>query len=94
MVEIGGRRRDDTTLTARSEPYNRGAIHAKPMAISRIEGFEDGRSETHAKRSEPNAVIASCRNEARSGVCGAKAKGGQLAMTASRRGSKVIEIRE
>ena len=38
-VEIGGRRRDDTTLTARSEPYNRGAIHTKPMAIYRIGGF-------------------------------------------------------
>ena len=31
-VEIGGRRWDDTTWTAHSEPYNRGAIHAKPMA--------------------------------------------------------------
>ena len=32
-VEIGGRRRDDTTLTARSEPYNRGAIHASRSAL-------------------------------------------------------------
>jgi hypothetical protein len=43
-------------------------------------------SPIHARRSEPNAVIARCRNEARSGGCGAKAKGRKRTMTASRRG--------